>query len=71
VERLERSRKRDGIFNRPPGSAVQGETDFIAEDLLYCLDAGDDLCETTLRECEGLCTLLERFTRLGVALVSA
>ena len=45
VERLERPRERDRVFDRPAGSAVQGEADFVAEDFLHGFDAGDDMLQ--------------------------
>ena len=50
VERLERAGKRDGVFDRPAWPAVQGNADFVAEDLLHGFDARDDLCEAAFGE---------------------
>ena len=35
-------------FDRPAGSAVKGQADFIAQDFLHGFDAGDDLFEAAL-----------------------
>ena len=48
VQRLQCPRKGDGVLDRPAGSAVQGQPDFVAQHFLHGFHTRHDLCEAAL-----------------------